>query len=342
MYAVDLRNNFLVFGTGSTATPTALMRIRGLPILKRVIGLAIRPSDGAVIGVGNDSRVYTIDPLTAQATPVSGSPFTPRIASFFDTHFAMALEPNGRRVGLVSAESGANWSIDIENGTATRGEGAEYGPGTELAGRTPRLLGLVYPTLPDSAKGEGWCENLAYGIDADEAIMLASCDPESGLWWPTGRSADASPASLRAAPGTLAASSGSTLREFKDLIMRCGEFMAAPEGSSSGGEQRPQEGGPWFPRSPDTPFYVFLVDLGTAMNRPGVVTPISAEDFGINWMDPLPTVDPVQSAVFAPGGPYGPSKWVAGARMAARSARAVSDAPSSPPGDPRAQCGAAR
>jgi hypothetical protein len=77
MYAVDLSNNFLVFGSGSIGTLTAKMRISGLPFLKRVIGLAIRPSDGAVIGVGNDSRVYTIDPLTAEATPVSTTPFSP-------------------------------------------------------------------------------------------------------------------------------------------------------------------------------------------------------------------------------------------------------------------------
>jgi hypothetical protein len=351
MYAVDLANNFLVFGSGSTATPTAIMRISGLPILKRIIGLAIRPSDGALIGVGNDSRVYTIDPLTAEATPVSGSPFSPQIVSFFDTHFAMALEPNGQRVRLIAAESGANWSIDINSGIATMGETAEYGPGTELEGQTPRLLGLVYPTLPDSAKGPDWCENLAYGVDADEAIMVASCDPATGLWWPTGLSPDTtSAASLRRAPGGTLASAGSpesVLRDLKDQLMRCGEFMASPEGSHSDGEPRPEEGGPWFPRSPDTPFYIFLVELGNAQNRPGVVMPISAEDFGIDWMEPLPTVDPVQSAVFAPGGPYGPSKSLkrttrlqAEVRMsAARSVQPAVDVASAATSDPRARCG---
>jgi Domain of unknown function (DUF4394) len=345
MYAVDLANNFLVFGSGSTGAPTAVMRIEGLPILKRVIGLAIRPSDGALIGVGNDSRVYTIDPLTAEATPVSSSPFSPAIVSFFDNHFAMALEPNGQRVRLIAAESGANWSIDIHTGTATDDGTALYGPGSELEGQTPRLLGIVYPTLPDSAKGPGWCENLAYGVDADEAMMIASCDPATGLWWPTGRTADAS---VRASSGLASAGSPEAiLRDLQDQLMRCGEFMASPEGSHSDGEPRPQENGPWFPRSPDTPFYVFLVELGTAMNRPGVVTPISAEDFGINWMDPLPTVDPVQSAVFAPGGPYGPSQRGMGAarfgselRMSAAKGAGTSAKVAAPAGprDPRAEC----
>ena len=182
--------------------------------------------------------------------------------------------------------------------------------------------------------------------------MIASCDPQTGLWWPTGRSPDPTAASLRAmGPGTLASAGSpeSVLADFKDLIMRCGEFMQSPEGSYSDGEPRPPEGGPWFPRSPDTPFYLFLVELGNAQNRPGVVMPISGEDFGIEWMDPLPTVDPVQSVVFAPGGPYGPSKSLAGSRRQAddarppvtRSAPGVSPVPG---GDPRAQCsgGAAR
>src|SRR5262245_10506596 len=67
MYAVDLSNNFLVLGLDSYDALTAKMRITGLPILKRIIGIAIRPSNGKLYGVGNDSRVYLIDPLTAEA-----------------------------------------------------------------------------------------------------------------------------------------------------------------------------------------------------------------------------------------------------------------------------------
>ena len=46
--------------------------------------------------------------------------------------------------------------------------GARYGPGSPLEGQTPRLLGIAHPTLPDSAKQPGWCDSLAYAIQADE------------------------------------------------------------------------------------------------------------------------------------------------------------------------------
>jgi uncharacterized protein DUF4394 len=192
-YAVDLSNNFLVFGSESMDVLTAKMRITGVPILKRIIGIALRPSNGKLYGIGNDSRVYTIDPLTAVATPVSGSEFSPKIASMFDNHFAMDLEPGTERVRLIAAESGGNWLINLDDGTAVLEENARYGPGTPLEGRTPRLLGLAYPSLPDSARQEGWCTHLAYAVDADEAMLIASCDPAGGQWWPTGAPPEAAP-----------------------------------------------------------------------------------------------------------------------------------------------------
>ena len=347
MYAVDLSNNFLVFGSGSVETLTAKMRITGVPILKRIIGLAIRPSDGAVIGIGNDSRVYTLDPLTAEAAPISDSPFSPGIASFFDIHFAMALEPNGQRVRLISAESGGNWSIDINTGTATDGPGARYGLGSEFEGDTPRLLGLVYPTLPDSAKQEGWCENLAYAIDADKAMMIASCDPAGGWWFPTGLSPEASVSTVRAGV-RLQASSAAIPKELAELyeqLLRCGEFMNSPSGSSSGGEQEPpQDNGPFFPQSPDTEFWVFLNQVGEMQNRSGTVKLFEGKEWRLTLGPELPSDDLVQSGVWAVGGAYGPSQSAAGSpryrteiQLSSASGMETSSA-SAPAGDPWAAC----
>jgi hypothetical protein len=294
--------------------------------------------------------VYTIDPLTAEATPVRSDPFSPKIADFFDIHFAMSLEPNGERVRLIAAESGGNWSIDISDGTATTGEKARYGVGTELEGQTPRLLGLAYPTLPDSAKQPGWCENLVYAIDADEAIMLASCDPDTGEWWPTGPSPEAS-AAIRPVgerlQASVAGSPSQVLKDLKDQLLRCGEFMNGPEGSRSDGETEPPEGGPWFPRSPDTEFWVFVSSVGEIQNRVGTVELIDAKDWGITWHDELPSEDLSQSGVFAVGGPYGPQPSPASASDLRHQLRgeiqlSVAGSPESStppsPSDPRAQC----
>jgi hypothetical protein len=348
LYAVDLSNNFLVFGTESFAALTAKMRIEGLPILKRVIGIALRPSNGKLYGVGNDSRVYTIDPLTAVATPVGG-PFSPGIISAFDIHFAMALEPNGNRVRLIAAESGANWSISLDDGTATPGESSRYAAGTPLEGRTPRLLGIAFAPPADTADAS-LCQNLAYAVDADEAIMIASCDPATGAWWPT---VDEQPsqASLSYAPAgasPLAASSAPrAFEELKDQLLRCGEFMfepGGPLGPSGSGEPRPPEGGLWGPRTPPGRFTTFLVKAGrnifATIEWAGVDHGLQITEHG-----DIVAKDPVQSVTWVHP-KYVPHP-VPGLRREVRqdvhlsAARVEEPEPSSPPAppsDPRARC----
>jgi hypothetical protein len=349
MYAVDLSNNFLVFGSESIEVLTAKMRIRGLPILKRIIGIAYRPSDGKLYGVGNDSQVYTIDPLTAVATPVGSGPFSPKIADFFDIHFAMDLEPKTERVRLIAAESGASWSISLDDGTATAGEQSHYAAGTPLEGQTPRLLGMYFAPPPDGAVG--MCDNLAYAIDADEAIMIAACDPATGEWWPTGKPPQASPASQQAVklPQASLASSSGPLEDLVDQLARCGEAMPSPGSDpSSPGEPPPQEGGPWFPRTPDTPTWVFLVKLGHAQNRVGVVKPFDTDPFmlGVTEHWTVPSDEPIQSVEWVPHKTPVPPKLEHRVPQevqlsVARSQEPEPSTPPAPSSDPRVQCGGA-
>ena len=349
MYAVDLSNNFLVFGSESFDALTAKMRIDGLPILKRIIGIALRPSNGKLYGVGNDSRVYTIDPLTAVATPVGSGPFSPGIISSFDVHFAMDLEPNGDRVRLIAAESGANWSISLDDGTATPGEGSRYAAGTPLEGRTPRLLGMAFAPPADTADAS-LCQNLAYGIDADEAIIIASCDPATGAWWPT-VSEQPSQASLSSRPtgaSPLPASSAPrAFEELKDQLLRCGEMMfepGGPIGPSGPGEARPPEGGLWGPRTPPSPFTTFLVragrntvatveylgfDLGVTITEHGDI--VSKEPIqSVEWVHPKYVPHPVP-------GLRGQARQDV-QLSAARVQEPESSGPPAPPSDPRARC----
>ena len=189
VYAVDLKNNLLVFGTESFDVLSGQARITGLPILNRVIGIVYRPSDGKLYGVGNDSRVYTIDPSTAVATPVSDQSFEPGIVEFFEIHFAMALEPNGDRVRLISTEGGGNWSISLDDGTATMGESVHFGAGDANEYETPHIAAIMFaPPSPVAALRAGGsqasssdpCTEVMYMIDPDLAAYIGSCDPDSG------------------------------------------------------------------------------------------------------------------------------------------------------------------
>ncbi|HEX2217290.1 MAG TPA: DUF4394 domain-containing protein [Gemmatimonadales bacterium] len=270
IWAVDLDNNLLLFGAGDPTVLSMKRRISGVPILKRIIGIGFRPSNGRLYGVGSDSRLYTIDTLTAEATPVSQQPFSPAIVDFFDIHFAMALEPSGNRFRLIAAESGANWSISLDDGTATAGEKARYADGTAYAGETPRLLGIAFTVpLPETAGGTASlsdpCTELMYAIDADRAEMIGSCDPDSGLYEPLGKLPD-------------------------ENYARCGELMWGPDGLTP--DDVPPPAGLWV-----------VMQRGVEhLNSLGTVN----EDGTITWHGDVPSESPIQSAVFAEGGLYGP------------------------------------
>ena len=64
VYAVDLQNNLLVFGTESFDVLSGQARITGLPILNRVIGLVYRPRTASSTGWGT----------TAGCTPSTRQP----------------------------------------------------------------------------------------------------------------------------------------------------------------------------------------------------------------------------------------------------------------------------
>jgi hypothetical protein len=314
VYAVDLENNFLVFGTESFDVLSLQRRISGLPILKRIIGIVIRPSDGKLYGVGNDSRVYTIDRSTAVATPVSSAQFSPKIVDFFEIHFAMALEPNGNRVRLISTEGGTNWSISLDDGTAVTGAPVHFAAGDPNEGATPHIASLIYgSSSPDAALSAGTsrlaslsgpCTEVMYMIDPDLAAYIGSCDGDSGDL--------------------------GTLGPIEETWARCMETLTDPDGG--------------VVPSPDNP-YGMGGTLIAAMrgidevNSWGTANP----DGSITWHGKTQG-KAIQTATMAPRGTSGLSRLAEPAQprhelqlsVAGAAGSEVQSSP--PPSDPRAQC----
>src|SRR5262245_23052084 len=194
IYALDNGNRLLMFGTESANTISRLVKITGVPILKRIIGIDFRPSNRRLSGVGKDSRVYVIDTLTGAASPV-GEPFSPEIASFFDIHFGMNFDPATDRIRLISNELGGNWSINPDDGTATTGQKPHYAAGDPHEGETAHIAGLTFIPASDlpasviarhrasfssAATGSGPCEELLMAMDTELGQMITSCDPDDG------------------------------------------------------------------------------------------------------------------------------------------------------------------
>ena len=187
VYAVDLANRLLLFGTESPETINRITPITGLPALKRIVGIDFRPSTGALYGVGNDSRVYVLDTLTGAATPVGSAPFTPEI-DFFEVHFGVGFDPQ-ERLRLIVAESGANYSISADDGTAVLQTSVSFRDGDQNASETPRIAGLGFvppeigasPAVKGAAvRGPGPLAGVLLALDADLGVLVEAIDPETG------------------------------------------------------------------------------------------------------------------------------------------------------------------
>lgn len=144
IFAIDNKNTLFLFGSENPGTIPHAVKIAGLPLLNRIVGIAVRPSTGELYGIGNDSRVYIIEPASGVATPVASNRFEPTIARVFDTHFGMAFDPETERIRLISSDSHVNWSIDPDDGTAVREGDPHYAAGDPNEGKRLEIATLAY------------------------------------------------------------------------------------------------------------------------------------------------------------------------------------------------------
>jgi hypothetical protein len=106
------------------------------------------------------------------------------------------------------------------------------------------------------------------------------------------------------------------LDDLRDQLLRCGEFMAGPAGSASEGEREPAvESGPFFPHSPDTEFFTWLVKVGELQNQAHTVKLIDGNKWGLFPGPVLPDEKFVQSTVEAVDSPYQGMRASAGGRL---------------------------
>jgi hypothetical protein len=187
VYAVDLANRLLLFGTQSPDVINRKVSITGLPELKRIVGIDFRPSTGALYGVGNDSRVYVLDTLTGAATPIGTGPFTPAI-DVLEVHFGMGFDPKTDQIRLMVAESGANYSVSADDGTATLETSTHFKNGDPNDGQIAAVAGLGFvplgagpsAMLGATAGGPGPLAGVLLALDADLGVLIEAIDPESG------------------------------------------------------------------------------------------------------------------------------------------------------------------
>jgi hypothetical protein len=170
IYAVDLSNNFELFHSGSPGTVDRKLAITGLPADNRIVGIDFRPADGKLYGVGNDSRVYVLDTITAVATAIGSTAFTPALAG---EHFGMSLDPTTDEIRIQSAETGQNLRLDPATGQAVSDDAVlAYVTGDPNETRGPSIAATAVSTTSGAAT--------TYGIDWVLDLLVMMPDPANG------------------------------------------------------------------------------------------------------------------------------------------------------------------
>ena len=167
VYAVDLDNRLMLFGTESPEALARLIPITGLGAGHRIVSIDFRGESGGLHGVGTDSRVYAIDTVSGTATPV-GAPFHPEITG---THFGILIDGEANQIRIHGVESDQNLLLRATTGEVLSVDTPlAFSGGDQYAGQNPGVAGTAI--RPSDGK--------VFGIEANKDILVRLPDPALG------------------------------------------------------------------------------------------------------------------------------------------------------------------
>ncbi len=115
--------NMLDKYTGSRFEKKNSATISGLGAGVKILAIDFRPATGQLYGVGSDSRIYVINPLTGVARAIGTGPFSPTITG---NSVSFDFNPTVDRIRLVT-NTGQNLRLNPETGTVAAVDGSVNG-----------------------------------------------------------------------------------------------------------------------------------------------------------------------------------------------------------------------
>jgi hypothetical protein len=165
-YATDSQGNLLSFSANSPRSVDSSRPITGLPPMVTLRGIDFRPATGELYGVGSDSVVYRVSPVTAKAV-AEGPAFSPGGRGRF---FGVDFNPTVDRIRLTSD---ANQNLRLNPDT-----GALAGADADLNPNDPTVVGSAYTNSSFSATPP--TATTLFALDAlDDAIYVQN-PPNNG------------------------------------------------------------------------------------------------------------------------------------------------------------------
>ncbi|MDZ4687457.1 MAG: DUF4394 domain-containing protein [Planctomycetaceae bacterium] len=147
-----IANTTVLIGVDSErpVLPRFIRAVTGLIGNEQLVGIDVRPADGALIGVGSttssngSSHLYSIDVSTGAAT-VIGPAVNPDLTKAGDgsTRFGLDFNPTIDRVRLVS-DADQNIVFNPDTGATTPATPLIYAPADPNFGQNPNVVDIAY------------------------------------------------------------------------------------------------------------------------------------------------------------------------------------------------------
>jgi outer membrane protein assembly factor BamB len=157
----------LVWVDPATKKVTGSADIKGAT---NVVGIDVRPADGALYAVTSDGSIYTVDAKSGQATMKS------KISEQVKGAVTVVdFNPVADRLRVITSE-GANLRINVDDGKTTVDGNLKFKDGDASAGKTPNVVAGAYS---NSANPKPTATAL-YDIDAS-GVLLTQAPPNDGV-----------------------------------------------------------------------------------------------------------------------------------------------------------------
>lgn len=166
-YAINGRNLLIRFDTNTPGFTDSTQVIRGLQPGESILAIDFRPANGALYGLGSQSRIYTIDPASGQATAVGNAPFTPALEG---SEFGFDFNPTVDRIRVVS-NTGQNLRLHPDTGAVAAVDG-------RLNADNMADFKIVGAAYTNSVAGA--TTTVLYGIDAEQRALVMQNPPNDG------------------------------------------------------------------------------------------------------------------------------------------------------------------
>jgi len=172
IYAVDDANTLIRFGS-TRPDQVARAAITGMQPGETVVGIDFRAVDRRLYAVGSSSRIYTVDTVTAVATPVGSAAFTPALNG---AAFGVDFNPVPDRV-RVHTDAEQNLRLNQLTGAVAATDGAlAYAAGDAGAGTNPAIAGTAYTNSVAPAPAT----TVLFAIDSGRDVLVTLPNPNDG------------------------------------------------------------------------------------------------------------------------------------------------------------------